>query len=110
MTTLQVLMLNSNKIEKIPENVADLGFLTVLHMDNNGIKEIPYGSLGLVTNLQELSLQRNKIKYIPGLVPVALGVSGRAEVLSYAYFIRRDGTALLCRIDCVTVSHRYVRH
>ena len=62
MSTLQVLMLNSNQLDKLSSQVSELEFLRVLYLDGNGIKEVPEGSLGRLTSLEELSMQKNKLK------------------------------------------------
>lgn len=64
---LQELWLNQNLITNIPDSIGNLTNLKLLSLHNNLISEIP-DSIGNLTKLEKLYLGFNKIKHIPKTV------------------------------------------
>ncbi|MEQ2182916.1 Leucine-rich repeat serine/threonine-protein kinase 1, partial [Goodea atripinnis] len=74
--SLEVLMLNDNQLECVPQSLCRLHNLTELYLSNNlGIRELP-AELGQLSNLWQLDIENLNINNIPQAV-------------------RNEGTALL---------------
>ncbi|XP_015198818.2 leucine-rich repeat serine/threonine-protein kinase 1 isoform X2 [Lepisosteus oculatus] len=76
---LEVLFLNDNQLESVPQSVCSLKNLTELYLSNNpGIRELPH-ELGQLSNLWQLDIEDLNISN----VPVEVRNEGPAAVLGF---------------------------
>lgn len=61
---LEILILNGNKIKKLPDSIGNLKSLKVLDLRENDLKNLP-NSIGDLATLQELYISGNKLKRLP---------------------------------------------
>lgn len=66
-TSLEVLLLNENKIEFIPKDIANLKKLRKLHLNKNKIKFIPF-EIGELKALKDIQIKDNLIEEIPTVI------------------------------------------
>ncbi|ATY58741.1 Leucine Rich Repeat domain [Cordyceps militaris] len=69
-----------NRLRRLPGNLFDLTFLTVLSLRDNKLSEIPV-SIAKLTNLRELNLAQNKLRSLPPQLLDLIGPAGRLKKL-----------------------------
>lgn len=65
MPNLYTLLLSDNKITRLGDALANATQLQVLDLDNNDLREIPLAALTACSQLEELHIRGNNIKYLP---------------------------------------------
>eukprot|EP00122_Pirum_gemmata_P007075 Pgem_evm1s6483 len=65
LTNLTSLLLNENKLKRVPQGVAELKELSVLDLENNNISTIRTDDFRGCSKLIELSLKGNKLSQLP---------------------------------------------
>ena len=58
------LYLTNNTIAAIANDALDSAYLETLHLDSNKLTEVPTNALSKASNLEELNLSRNSIRWV----------------------------------------------
>ena len=77
---LQILYLDNNKLNALPDSIGNLSSLQSLNLSNNQLRELP-NSIGGLSNLQDLTLDRNKLEKLPNSIG---GLSNLERLILYS--------------------------